>query len=653
MDVDNADEEQKLFIQAFAEPTEAYRFYEEHRKKNPPLFLQRSLTYVNQKKCRSKKPRRRSSVKFNTLHAIADKLAEQKRGTKHYMTLTFSGFHCNELANFRHAEVLVFHKETKNKLTSVIVDINPIDMLKGLSTISLPTESLKITTPNGELLNITTCVLLFKVRVIDKPLQTGYGNRDEMPIENYVFESELELFDKSQNGLIASGQHDLSFAYESNGGLMSLPKQAMWKIKHFVKKSLSMNAIEDDDINKEFLKPAKMMCNLQWSREISLNNENKENGEYVNGSNGGGGKRRVLTRSRSTGSIMSRRFSTYKSNENIQCLVYQFIHKNYRQKTELWDRTKCPWCSLKTSNMYVLLKHLTLCHGRFKFKYVPGTGELRIDVFVNKRDDELKFDPFSRLGTSYRGKEPHKRKIMTAILVNRPERIRPRMSEFLNFDTVQKRTYYHSYSGLALKPSEIDVDSETETDPIWLQKNTVKMINDFLDVNDGEKGIMKLWNLFILKHTFVSDSQIPAAVITFIETYGESIIKNHLYRNCIIHLSNLFDYGLISAKDHLKASRKLHAVLIRNRTLCDILKEQIDQQCEHTRSQRLANVGKPPSKHKRAVLRVESTIKKRLRSQTRSEPIQNKIKRIDVIKREMPTTSTPRPVRKMARNSML
>ncbi|XP_055296181.1 polycomb protein Su(z)12-like [Sitodiplosis mosellana] len=518
-------------------------------------------------------------------------------------------------------------------------------MLKGLSTISLPTEALKITTPDGDLLEITTCVLLFKVRVIDKVAQNGYLNRDD---ENYAFDAELELFDKSRNGLIASGLHELTFAYESNAGLMSLPKQAMWKIKHFVKKSLSMNAIDDDD--NEFLKPAKMTCHLQWSREISFNSENKENGEMVNGSNGNGGKRRVFTRSRSTGSIMSRRFSTYKSNDNIQCLVYQFIHKNYRQKTELWDRLKCPWCSLKTSNMYILLKHLTLCHGRFKFKYVPNTSEIRIDVFVDKRKEST-IDPFSRLATKFRGNEPHKRKVMTTILVNRPERQRPRLSEFLNFDTNPRRTYYHSYSGLPVKPSEFDVDSEAEMDPIWLRENTVKMINDFLDVNDGEKTIMKLWNLFVLKEAYVSDSQMPAAVVAFIKMHGHSIIANNLYRNCIIHLSNLFDYGLISAKDHFRAVRTLHELLTRDSTLCDFLKQRTEQQRDHLRSLRLANVGKTPSKRKRTVFHMESAIKRRLRSQSRAEPIvQNKIKRTETINKiSTPTISTPRPVRKSAR----
>lgn len=84
--------------------------------RQPPLFLNRNLTYVNFRKCRTKRAKRRSSGKFNTFHSIVDKLAEQKRGAKHYMTLTLFGFHCDELMNHRHAEVLVFHKQTKTKV---------------------------------------------------------------------------------------------------------------------------------------------------------------------------------------------------------------------------------------------------------------------------------------------------------------------------------------------------------------------------------------------------------------------------------------------------------------------------------------------------------------------------------------------------------
>lgn len=544
----------------------------------------------------------------------------------------------------------------------MIIDINPNDItLKCLSTVSLPTEVLKITSPSGGLLEISSYILQFKVRVIDKSVQQQqqqqHGNTDDS-LENCIFEAELELFDKCRNGLIASGQRELTFSCEPNPSLMSMPKQAMWKIKHFVKKSLSMGAIGDDD---EILKPAKMRCHLKWSREIFRCNENKENGHSVNGSTAakanGGTPKRIFTRSRSTGSIISqRRYSTFRSSDNIQCLVYQFIHKGYRQKTEIWDRLKCPWCVVKAANLYILLKHLTLCHARFKFKYVPGANEQRIDVFVNKREEDGAIDPFSRMATRFRGREPHRRTIRTGIIVNRPERHRPRLSEFLSIDINMNRTFYHSVSGLALKPIEIDVDSEDEIDPDWLKKHTVKMIDEFVDVNAGEKGIMKLWNLFVLKHAFVSDSQIPAAVIKFIQTHGEFIVANHLYRNCIIHLTNLFDYGLLSVKEHYKATNAMHAILRRNRSLVNVLKERIEEQRNYLRSRvSISNIGKTVNKQKRCVQRVYVANKRRLRSQSRCEPIytRNKVKRIEAshggqeIQRS--PISTPRPVRKLAR----
>jgi len=46
----------------------------------------------------------------------------------------------------------------------------------------------------------------------------------------------------------------------------------------------------------------------------------------------------------------------------------------------------------------------------------------------------------------------------------------------------------------------MDVDSENESDPKWLQKKTTMMIDDFTDVNDGEKELMKMWNLHIMKY---------------------------------------------------------------------------------------------------------------------------------------------------------
>lgn len=53
---------------------------------------------------------------------------------------------------------------------------------------------------------------------------------------------------------------------------------------------------------------------------------------------------------------------------------------------------------------------------------------------------------------------------------------------------------------LPVHPKELDIESEDENDPIWLQQKTKMMIDEFTDVNEGEKEMMKLWNCHIMRH---------------------------------------------------------------------------------------------------------------------------------------------------------
>lgn len=66
---------------------------------------------------------------------------------------------------------------------------------------------------------------------------------------------------------------------------------------------------------------------------------------------------------------------------------------------------------------------------------------------------------------------------------------------FLNY-----RLYHHTSTCLPIHPREIDVDSEGEPDPEWLRVKTTMMIDEFTDVNEGEKELMKLWNLHVMKY---------------------------------------------------------------------------------------------------------------------------------------------------------
>lgn len=74
-------------------------------------------------------------------------------------------------------------------------------------------------------------------------------------------------------------------------------------------------------------------------------------------------------------------------------------------------------------------------------------------------------------------------------------------------------------------------------------------INDFTDVNNGEKEIMKLWNEHVLYFNYISDCQITEACLTFVKLRGAEIINKKLYGNFVIHMCCLFDFKLISPPD--------------------------------------------------------------------------------------------------------
>lgn len=111
------------------------------------------------------------------------------------------------------------------------------------------------------------------------------------------------------------------------------------------------------------------------------------------------------------------------------------------------------------------------------------------------------------------------------------------------------------------------------------------MIDEFSDVNEGEKEVMKLWNLHMMKHSlvfpfvhfypnlgfqglcktqtgsnfqivshfnpflrsFVGWGHVPLACELFIKENWQEIVKRNIYMNFVLHLNNLLDYQLLSS----------------------------------------------------------------------------------------------------------
>uniref|UniRef100_A0A3Q3XJ67 Uncharacterized protein n=1 Tax=Mola mola TaxID=94237 RepID=A0A3Q3XJ67_MOLML len=257
-------------------------------------------------------------------------------------------------------------------------------------------------------------------------------------------------------------------------------------------------------------------------------------------------------------------------------IFYQFqYNNNTRQQTEARDDLHCPWCTLNCRKLYSLLKHLKLSHSRFIFNYVPHPKGAKIEVSINESYDGSYAgnpqDVHSQPGFAFSRNGPVKRTAVTHILTCRPKRMKASLSEFLESeegDGEQQRTYisghnrlyFHSDSCMPLRPQEMDVDSEDERDPDWLKEKTAKQIEDFTDVNEGEKEIMKMWNLHVMKHGFIADNQMNEACLLFAEQHGARIVQHNLCRNLLLHLISMHDFNLVSTLTIDRAMARLRLI---------------------------------------------------------------------------------------------
>ncbi|KAH9365620.1 hypothetical protein HPB48_005782 [Haemaphysalis longicornis] len=202
----------------------------------------------------------------------------------------------------------------------------------------------------------------------------------------------------------------------------------------------------------------------------------------------------------------------------------------------------------------------------------PHPKGARIDVSVNEcYDGSYAGNPqhlHTQTGYAFGRSGPARRTPVTYVMACRPKRAPLSLSEFLEQDepdidqprpymSGHNRLYYHTETCLPVRPQEIDRDSESEDDPEWLRIKTQLMIDEFTDVNEGEKELMKMWNLHIMKYGFVGDCQIALACNMFVEQKGRELIRRNLYRNFVLHMCNLLDFGLVSASVVYTTVRRL------------------------------------------------------------------------------------------------
>ncbi|CAL4117818.1 unnamed protein product [Meganyctiphanes norvegica] len=573
----------ELFLQAFEKPTQIYR-YLKSRNILRPVFLQRNLYYMRGKMSRSHK--NRATFRLDSLLAKVSRKnnALQNEKPASYLNISFTGFHDDKLvgvsgdvARVETFIVKMCHKKRKESTAPLMkisvgtqdVSINP-SRSGGLcvhnkpATLTIPSNN--FTFNNGH--QVKSYVLVFNVVLAHdqenagepapkrRRISRGVAQENDENIanqSNYIsqdshvtYSGEIVIFDKQGRCLLTPGQYEL--VLNSEVGDCSMPNQVS---RHSPKKPANWETIETLKLEGLFNNKPLIRFNLSWSSDTNTSID-----------------RPILSPLAPLDILLANSNSTklkpqgVTSPEAPQLVIYQFVYNNNsRQQTEARRDFFCPWCSLNCIALYSLLKHLKLCHARFTFTYVPHQKGARIDVSLNECYDggyagNPQFLVAKPDGFAFSRSGPTRRTPTTTVLVCRPKRPKPSLSEFLeqddsDFDLPRSyilghnRLYHHSMTALPIQPHELDEDSEGEHDNEWVRLKTVKMIDEFTDVNEGEKQIMKMWNLHMLKYNFVGDTQTTLATTMFLEKHAAEIIKKNLYRNFLLHMVSMHDFGLI------------------------------------------------------------------------------------------------------------
>ncbi|XP_013190850.2 polycomb protein suz12-B [Amyelois transitella] len=456
------------------------------------------------------------------------------------------------------------------------------------------------------------------IEPVTKRLKSNSTDHLNSPPDNKwtkLYGSELIVYDKHNRCLLTNGEYDLVLHDAAPGGrgaaIARSPHKALMAQWETIPNE---NELQTDTNPFDIFKVRPLLkLKLSWSQEPTNGLVNRPKLYQQSETNGakkesGSSKDRLSMKNGNSDSKNGEKSKTEASEgeSKRQQIIYQFLYNNNsRQQTEACDDLHCPWCSLDCGSLYSLLKHLKLCHSRFNFTYFPIPGGARIDVSINELyDGSYTGSPHDLIAAQGRGPPaagpragPARRTALTHVLLWRPRRarrpLRHSLAEFLELDdaevveaqrpylTGHNRLYHHTITCLPVYPNELDIDSESETDPLWLQQKTMMMIDEFTDVNEGEKELMKMWNLHVMKYNYVGDCQIPLACQMFLQMKGKELLEKNLYRNFILHMCSLHDFGLLSPVALYQTIQMLNQMLADNAEAKEKMRESLKAQREH------------------------------------------------------------------------
>uniref|UniRef100_A0A8K9Y4K0 SUZ12 polycomb repressive complex 2 subunit a n=1 Tax=Oncorhynchus mykiss TaxID=8022 RepID=A0A8K9Y4K0_ONCMY len=558
MELVQADHE--LFLQAFEKPTQIYRFL---RTRNliAPIFLHRSLTYMSHRNSRTNGTRLASHLQL-TFTGFFHKVEKSSVASENEQNSVSLEVLLVKVCHKKRKDVSCPVKQVPTGKKQVPLNpdsSSPSSQPKPGSCPSLVVSSSEFDASNGH--TVKSYSLLFRVsgpgRTQHSGLVNGPTNENiedvcnrkkrsstvrQEEVGETTFVAQMTVFDKNRRLQLLDGEYEVSMQQ-----MVDCPvnkKRATWET------NLDGKLLPPFET---FSKGPTLQFTLRWTGEPS----DRSTAPVA---------KPLATRNADASSLTS---------DPKPCSLRPTQTVGETRKLTKWYDLHCPWCTLNCRRLYSLLKHLKLAHSRFIFNYVPHPKGARIDVSINERYDGVHAgnprDIHSQPGFAFSRNGPVKRSPVTHILVCRPKRLLPpSLCEFLEADGGEgdqqriipghNRLYFRSDSCTPKTPQEVDHDSEDETDPFWLRERTIMQIQEFTDVNDGEKEVMKLWNLHVMKYGYIADNQMNGACLAFVEGCGAYIARKNLCRNFLLHLVSMHDFKLVTTTTINQAMTRLRHI---------------------------------------------------------------------------------------------
>lgn len=107
---------------------------------------------------------------------------------------------------------------------------------------------------------------------------------------------------------------------------------------------------------------------------------------------------------------------------------------------------------------------------------------------------------------------------------------------------IDDRQIYHVLNNIAVTNGEPEATESYK----WLVDLSKNLIDEFVDLNVGEKEFFKLWNSHIFANPCYGDKMMISILEKFIDLHSLEIVQKNLYKNFILHLTSLLDFGILN-----------------------------------------------------------------------------------------------------------